>query len=72
MLDEEEDTVERIVADHILMSMHQGVGGEEEEDVVRMRKGAGEMQGAGLALQSYDGVHVNVHAYLHTFIRVHT
>ena len=25
-----------------------------------------------LALQSYDGVHVNVHAYLHTFIRVYT
>ena len=52
------------------MLKHQGVGVVEEEDVVRMRKGGGKMQGSGLELHRYAGVHLNVDtrvfAYIHT------
>jgi hypothetical protein len=64
--------LERMVADldQVLMLKHPGVGVVVEEDVVRMRKGAEEMQGAGLELQRYAGVRVNVDT--HVFAYIHT
>ena len=58
--------------DQVLMLKHPGVGVVVEEDVVHMRKEAEGMQGAGLELQRYAGVHVSVDtrvfAYIHTRI----